>query len=173
MPSGQWIIFDEMTSDSMGADRFSDDVITHSAEAYTGWEFEDFGDPAGGSRSQTDEKTCFEILRGKGIDIQPGEQTPAIRIESVKTPLNTMIGGQPGLLLHPRCKMLRRGFMGGYQFRRMQTVNERYVEKPEKNAYSHPHDALQYDATKLFADVLKSYDTNKWEPIQYSNAGIL
>jgi len=173
LPSGQWIIFDEMTSESIGVDRFSDDVLTHCAQEYGGWEFEDFGDPAGEARAQTDERTCFEILRGKGIQISAGEQTPTIRIESIKKPLNTMIEGQPGLLLHPRCKMLRRGFMGGYQYRKMQTSVEKYAEKADKNAYSHPHDALQYDATRLFSNIVKGRAERKWKSIEYDNRGIV
>lgn len=174
LPSGQWIVFDEMTGDSIGVERFSNDVLTHCAEEYPDFEFEDFGDPAGGSRAETDERTCFEIMRGKGIAITPGEQTPTIRIESVKKPLNTMLGGQPGFLLDPKCKMLRRGFMGGYQYRRLQTSKEKYVDRPDKNEYSHPHDALQYDATRLFSATIKGRDVkDKWKPLEYDNRGIV
>jgi hypothetical protein len=45
--------------------------------------------------------------------------------------------------------MLRDGFRGDYHYRRMQTSEERYTEEPEKNEYSHPHDALQYLCTRL------------------------
>jgi hypothetical protein len=38
-----------------------------------------------------------------------------------------------------------KGFISGYHYRRMQVSGEsRYDEKPNKNRYSHPHDALQY-----------------------------
>lgn len=175
LPSGQWIVFDEMTSDSIGVDRFSDDVLLHCSQDYKDFAFEDYGDPAGTSRAQTDERTCFEILRGKGINIEAGEQTPTIRIESVKKPLNSMFGGQPGFLLDPRCRMLRRGFMGGYQYRRMQTSREKYAEVPDKNEYSHPHDALQYDATRLFSATVRGREERKerWKPLTYDNRGIL
>lgn len=154
LPSGKWIVFDEMVSEHMGADRFSDDVVLHSNEKYQGWEFVDTGDPAGNTPSESDEKTCFQILRKKNIDIQPGEQTPAIRIESVKKPLNTMIGGEPGFQLDPKCKKLRKGFQGRYKYRRIMVAEEKYADKPEKNEYSHPHDGLQYTATKIFAKSL-------------------
>ena len=53
--------------------------------------------------------------------------------------------GEPAFILDPSCKVLRRGFNGGYHFKRMQISNEhRFKEKPNKNEYSHPHDALQY-----------------------------
>ena len=37
-----------------------------------------------------------------------------------------------------------KGFQGGYCYRRMQVSGERFDDKPEKNMYSHIHDALQY-----------------------------
>lgn len=50
-------------------------------------------------------------------------------------------------LLDPCCTTLRKGFNGGYKYRRLQvTGEERYTEEPAKNRYSHPHDALQYVA---------------------------
>lgn len=172
-PGGRWVVFDELTAESMGIDRFSDDVLAHCEEAYSGFDFEDYGDPAGAQRAQTDEKTCFQILSGKGINATPGEQAESMRLESVKKPLRTLLDGKPQFMLDPRCKMLRRGFMGGYQFRRMQTAAERYQEKPEKNQYSHPHDALQYDASRLFAGELRGRENRKREPIRYDDRGII
>lgn len=159
-PNGQWRIFDELTAESLGIERFADAALMHCSQEYPGHEFIDTGDPAGGDRAQTDERSCFEIMRGKGIDVQPGEQSPAIRQESVRFPLNHLVDGLPALVVDPKCKMLRKGFQGGYQFRRLQTRSERYTEKPDKNAYSHPHDALQYTATRLFGSLVR----NRMEP---------
>jgi hypothetical protein len=48
-------------------------------------------------------------------------------------------------LLSPRCKVLRKGFAGGYHYRRVKVSgDERYHDAPDKNSFSHPHDALQY-----------------------------
>jgi hypothetical protein len=47
-------------------------------------------------------------------------------------------------LLNKSCKSLRKGFLGGYHYRRIQTSGERYEDKPNKNKFSHVHDALQY-----------------------------
>ena len=59
--------------------------------------------------------------------------------------LNRMVDGLPGFVLSPTCKVLRKGFAGGYHYRRVKvTGDERYHDKPDKNAFSHPHDALQY-----------------------------
>lgn len=153
-PDGRWVTFDEMTGDSIGIERFADQVIEVSAKY--GDRFEDWADPAGEARSQTDERTCFEIMRGKGIKAQASDQDLTIRVESVKKGLNTLISGKPALLIHPRCKKLRKGYQGRYRYRRLQTSAERYSDDPEKNEYSHPHDANQYTAAKVFGALVKS-----------------
>jgi|HubBroStandDraft_1064217.scaffolds.fasta_scaffold02177_15 hypothetical protein len=156
-PRGQWIVFDELTSSSMGADKFSDEVLDHCAREYSHEDFQDVGDPAGMQRAQSDEKTCFQILHAKSIGIEPALQTLAIRIESVAKPLRTLVdGGYPQFVLHPRCKVLRRALMGGYHFRRMRISGERYAENPEKNHYSHVADALGYGGTRMFGASLRA-----------------
>lgn len=155
-PSGTFNVLDEMVSDEMGIDRFSDNVTEYCSRKYKDYEFQDIGDPAGEQRAQTDEKTCFQILHSKGIFIEAGAKTLQLRLESVRKPLGRLVMGKPGFQLHPRCKMLRKGFMGGYHFRRLQTSQERYTEVPDKNQYSHVHDALQYVCTRLFGGGLTS-----------------
>lgn len=156
LPSGQWIVVDELVSDAMGIERFAEIVARHSALHFPDTSFVDIGDPAGMQRAQTDERTCFEILHARGIAIEPGMQTLAIRLESVRRPLRTLLdGAAPGLVLHPRCSVLRRALMGGYQYRRMQVSGERYADRPEKNRWSHVMDALQYVATRLFGAELR------------------
>lgn len=157
LPSGRWNTFDELTADSLGADRFSDQVLAHSATHYSGFKFEDVGDPAGAQRAQTDERACFDILRGKGIDIEGGDQALAIRVESVKWALRqTVDEGRPMVSVHSRCRKLRKGYQGRYQYRRMQTKTERWADMPDKNEYSHPHDGNQYVAAKLFGSRVKA-----------------
>ena len=56
-----------------------------------------------------------------------------------------MVEGRPGFLISPECPTLIKGFMNGYQYRRMKVSGEaRHEDKPDKNKYSHVHDALQY-----------------------------
>jgi hypothetical protein len=156
LPDGRWLVFDEIIAEGMGADRFGDQVLEHCARAFKGKaEFEDYGDPAGNQRAQTDEKTCFEILGAKGIEIEEGLQSVAIRLESMRKPLRTIVNGQVQFVLHPRCKTLRKGFLGGYHFRRLSTTAERYSTEPEKhNIYSHIMDGTEYVATILFGGAL-------------------
>jgi hypothetical protein len=157
LPDGRWFVFDEIIAEDMGIDRFGEQVLEHCSRSFKGQvQFEDYGDPAGDHRAETDEKTCFQILASKGIDIQPGLQTLALRLESIRKPLRTLVGGEPQFMLHQRCKVLRKGFLGGYHYRRLSTNSERYSDKPEKNAYSHPMDALEYAGTILFGGGLSS-----------------
>lgn len=150
-PNGQWLIFDEMFSEGMGITRFSADVLDYCAREYPGFKFEDYADPAGNSRNQIDERTCFDIMRAKGIQVQAGEIAPLHRLESVRKALQTMLSGLPMFVLHPRCKRLRKGFMGGYHYPHIRSKPHELKDNPEKNIYSHIHDALQYDASRLFA----------------------
>jgi hypothetical protein len=55
-----------------------------------------------------------------------------------------MVDGKPAFLIDRRCQQLIKGFEGGYQYKRMEVSGERYADKPDKNMYSHIHDALQY-----------------------------
>lgn len=160
-PKGQWIVFDELIATSMGADKFSDEVLNHSARYYSRAEFMDVGDPAGMQKAQTDETTCFNILHAKGIGIEAGLQTLSIRIESVSKPLRTLVDGRPQFVLHPRCKKLRRAMMGGYHFRKMRVSGERYTATPEKDSYSHVADALGYAGTRLFGASLYQQDNRQ------------
>lgn len=151
-PDGRWLVFDEIIAVGMGADRFSDQVLEHCGRTFRGKvEFDDLGDPAGDSRSQTDERTCFEILQNKGINIYGGEQNIALRLESVRKPLRTLVNGLPRFVLHPRCRNVRKAFLGAYYFRRMATNSERYSNEPEKNhPYSDLMDGIEYRAVKNF-----------------------
>jgi hypothetical protein len=57
-----------------------------------------------------------------------------------------MTDGKPTFQLDPSCKVLRKGFNGGYHYKKIQGTEEKYTKEPTKNRWSHPHDALQYAA---------------------------
>jgi hypothetical protein len=93
------------------------------------------------------------------------------RREAVAAYLTKLIDGEPGLVVHPNARFIRKGFNGGYHYKRVQvTGTERYRDVPEKNEYSHPHDALQYAA--LFSKTYHSaQDFGK--KIEYRNLGVV
>lgn len=146
MPSGQLRILDEVCAERLGIRRFANDEVNSViADRYQGLDIIHVGDPAGVALSQTDEKSAFEVLDEEGFDVQPSPSNdPTARWESVRWFLTRLIDGKPAFLLSKNCKILRKGFNGGYSLRRLQTAAERYADKADKNMYSHPHDALQY-----------------------------
>ena len=128
----------------MGIVKFSE-LMKQVMATYLPRQFYIFGDPAGDHRVQTDESTPFQILRGKGIHARPAPSNDVtLRLESVNATLTRMVDGETGILIDPKCTNLVRGFSGGYHYRRLQVSGERYDEKPNKNRFSHVHDALQY-----------------------------
>lgn len=141
---GRWIVFDELVAEDMGIVRFSELMKSYMAQ-WLPREFIIFGDPAGDQRVQTDEATPFQILRGRGLHARPAPSNDvALRLESVTAVLSRLTDGESGMIIDPKCKNLIRGFMGGYHYRRMQVSGERYDERPNKNRFSHVHDAFQY-----------------------------
>ena len=142
---GRWLLLQEIVAFDMGIVRFSELLRQEIAVRYANCEVNIFGDPSGDFRAQTDESTPFQILRGAGLRARPAPSNDvALRIESVSQPLQRMSEGKSGLLIDPRCRELIKGFEGGYQYKRMQVSGERYDDKPDKNRFSHIHDALQY-----------------------------
>ena len=142
---GRWLILQEIVAFDMGIVRFAELLRQEIATRYSGCEVNIIGDPAGDFRAQTDESTPFQVLRGAGLTARPAQSNDvSLRIEAVAGTLNRMVEGQSGLLVDYRCKELIKGFEGGYGYRRMQVSGERYDDKPDKNRFSHIHDALQY-----------------------------
>lgn len=186
---GQWRTFHEFVADgsaSLDFRTFAEGVLDEQARLYP-WiaankiPIDDIGDPSGVARSAasaaSDEASCFDIAAGLGISMQGGDQSLKLRIDSVAYPLKQIRAGKPLLLIHPRCKMLRRGYQGKYQYRRLKVagIDNRYHELPDKNEYSHVHDANQYIAARLFSGLLKSQDErNKdWKrPVKYPKLSI-
>ena len=142
----KWVILHELVAQDMGIVRFAELFRMEAAQRFPGASLQVYGDPAGDYRAQTDERTPFQILRSAGIKAYPaGNNDVALRLEAVSTALNRLVDGQPGFLVDPRCVNLLKGFRGGYQYRRMQVSGaDRYEERPDKNKFSHVHDALQY-----------------------------
>jgi len=164
-PKGQFLVLDELCAEDMGISQFARDVLKpHMTNAWRDYSFAAVGDPAGTRRAESDEKTCFMELAEAGIAAVPAISNDFLkRREAVAKYLTRLVGGKAAFLVHPRCTRVRKGFMGGYCYRRLQMAGEKYRDVAEKNLYSHPHDALQYAA--LFTQFL---DTASFtEKIEY------
>lgn len=150
MPNGQWRIRHELVTEDTGVSRFARELklfINANCKEFSIASIT--GDPAGDQRQAGDneERTVFQILEANGILAEPApfNNDFTIRTEAVAQCLRRLIDGEPGYLLHPDCRVTRKGMQGAYKFRRLQVAgDERYEEKPVKNAYSHPCEAGQY-----------------------------
>lgn len=145
---GRWLILDELTTDNTGIQRFAELVQSYIVQNYPEHDVQTcFGDPAGNQRAFSDERTAFDIMNAhtKWKWREAPSNDPTIRREVVISALNRLVDGNPGILISPKCQMIRKGFAGGYHYQLSKSGNGAIVsEIPKKNLYSHPHDALQY-----------------------------
>lgn len=143
---GQWQIIGELITDDMDLPTFARLLRGDLNEKFAGRELSIFGDPSGGFR-EGDGRTAFDMLKPEGIVCRAAPTNKFNpRRDCVIQPLLRMVDGQPGFLLSKKgCPILRRGFNGGYKYKQLQVSGEaKYTEEPDKNRFSHPHDALQY-----------------------------
>jgi phage terminase large subunit len=168
-PRGQFRLLKEYVSEDMGIRTFAKNVVIPSLVSDFPYNEVGFSeaDPSGEAGSQImEELSCIGELNNLGIKTNASSTNdPEVRISAVKFFLNNMIDGQPGFILSREgCPNLRKGFVNGYHYKRMSiSGDERYHDKPNKNKYSHPHDALQYGALRFASEyVMKSKQPKKY-----------
>lgn len=150
LPNGQWYIIDELVGDKgTGAKRFGNMLAQRLKERFGAIRtVSGLADPSAayGADKIAGEASWIEIVAATAeIRIRPAPTNAKIpRWEAVRMPLSRLIDGKPGLVLSPRCKVLRSGFNAGYRFRKKAGSGHAYDDDAEKNDFSHPHDALQY-----------------------------
>lgn len=171
---GQLRVIAELVSEDMGVRQFARDIVKPFLQRnFYGIEVAfSYIDPAGKGRGEAEAKSAMGILNDDYVDydingdivgnedgdlIQPlnmGFETepaptndPTKRIDAVNSYIIKLVDGEPGYLVSRKCPMIRKGKIGGYQYKRVQVSGEeRYKDKPDKNKFSHPADAEQYMA---------------------------
>lgn len=145
---GQLSILVELVAEHMGLRQFVRDVVTPCLTTrFAGLPVGlSAADPSGVAGSQTDNESCIAVLNDEGIATRPAPTNHLEpRLQAVRDFLTKMVDGEPGFRLARDCRWLRRGFHGHYKFERIKASGSaRFRDKPLKNSYSHPHDALQY-----------------------------
>lgn len=149
LPDGRWMVIDEFISSDVGVKRFAENLTSFIELNYADFTVGTcFGDPSGMYRGKESEETCFEIMNNftpYTWHEAPGDNDIAMRLEAVRNALNRMVDGMPGMQVGPKCKKLRKGFVSGYHYKYIEgSGGKRAQEVPNKNEYSHIHDALQY-----------------------------
>lgn len=174
-PTDQIIAFDELVCEDMDAKTFGRILKQKIITEYPNNKFVFAGDPAGDFRAQSDSSTPFMMLAASGINAAPTwTNDPVIRIAAATAPMKRLDSvGNPGFLIGPKCKILRKACAGGYKYKRLQvTGEERYTDVPDKNRYSHPADAHQYMSISLGEGIgVIQADDYQSKSIEYDNTG--
>jgi hypothetical protein len=154
------VLYPELQSVDCGILAHGRVVKSESATYFSKATFNDYGDPAGNQRSQTDEKTANDILRSEyGINVLPGPVSFEARDNAIRKSLTTMTpDGQPMMLIDPRNTWLIAAFTGGYH---RKEVAGRYLEEPDKNEYSHIMDGYGYVASSINSIPKKKHRTTR------------
>lgn len=169
----RFLTYDALTSDNMGIERFLETKLKPLlASKFPNFPVVVVGDPAGQARAQTDERTCFEMVRAAKLTCFPARtNVTAARVGAVEKFLNRQIDGGPARLLCPEgAKPLITAYRGGYRYRLKKSGDAE--DAPEKNNHSHIADADQYAC--LHADAEQG--GNAWSarqqarPVQRVNA---
>ena len=130
----------------MGASTFAPLLRRHLSQRYPGFKFRIFGDPKGQDRTQSDERTAYDIFRANGLPIEAAPcptNSIALRLQAVEQPLNEMVDGLPRFQISPHaCPTLKVAMAGKYCYGRK--AGGGYHEDPKKDKYSDISDALQY-----------------------------
>jgi hypothetical protein len=147
LPSGQLQVFAELCFRNASAIQAAAVMNAFCREMPVA-RWEDYGDPAGGQRSQTDGRTPFDVFADYGVYIQPVPFDLNTRRDAVNWLLMENVSDAP---LVPRlwidrmkCPILYESMMGGYKVRVTTVGNEElHQEEPLKNFYSHINEAFQ------------------------------
>lgn len=150
--AGQWRILDEVVGVDMGGKQFGEQVArVLAADPYRGLPIGDgWCDPSAAYPRDTDDDADWtdSFFSGSKIRLQAAPTNNLHpRLEAVRQAFTrTIDGDQPGIVISPTCKTLRKALNSNYRYRRIKVAgSDRYDDKPEK---SHPWsdicDALQY-----------------------------
>ena len=153
-PDGQLRITDEIyPGHGYGASRFAEMVAEVLASRYPHVpNIQAWCDPAAqyGADKEGGELAWIEtvslVLELPVLVPANGSNEIGLRIDAVTGELTRYIDGEtPRLLISPHCHWIVQGFVSKYRYRkRGNTSSAAYEPTPDKNDWSHAHDALQY-----------------------------
>jgi len=143
-PRGRVLTLAEITAENMGIETFVQTKLNpFIANRFQGCSFVCAPDPAGFAKQQLNEMTLVDALKAAGFKcVKPPTNNPELRIQSVERLLNQQIEGKAMYLIDPSCDMLIKGFKSGYRYKTKKTGEQE--DRPDKNKFSHVHDANQY-----------------------------
>lgn len=146
-PSGRLFVLNELCSHGIGLEDFALAVFAEGNRLFGERYYTSYADPSIFSRGEGQALSGDYYLRQSGLATRPSVKEIAPRITGVRTWLNRHSKYGPIVQIHPRCENLIEGFRGGYHWKTV--ANVPLVGTPDKNEFSHVHDALQYVLTPL------------------------
>ncbi len=142
---GRLLLLGEVTAFDMGVEKFIATKLTpYLTTRFPGCVFVIAPDPAGFDKQQQNEYTLVDALKSAGYKcVKPPTNNPEYRITAVERLLNQQMDGRGMILIDElECPMLVKGFKYGYRYKLKK--NAELEDRPDKNEFSHVHDALQY-----------------------------
>ena len=146
--NGQLIIQYEWLGIEVGLSQFAPGVIQRTNEWYGPQAVMDYGDPAMFARSPQTGKSDAQVLFDHArIQLHGRQSTHQDRKSLIDGRFSLLIQGAPAILIHPRCKTLIEGLLGGYHYPTRtdnQPFNKRQ-EAPYKDGwYEHLVNCFEY-----------------------------
>lgn len=155
---GQLRILAETSIEACGVTVLAERMLAIEATPrFAGCEFTDACDPAMVAGEETDGETSdrqtLSKLLGRKVDLAPS-QNPEVRQDAIRSKLrHTCANAEPGLLLDPSCKTIRRGANETYHHRKVQGTDD--VGGVAKTLDGHTCEAAEYGAELCGTSVAK------------------
>ena len=143
-PRGRVVTIAELVSENMGIETFIRTKLNpYIANNLQGCTFLVAPDPAGYAKQQQNEMSLVDVLKEAGFKcVKPPTNKPELRIQAVERLLVQQLEGKALYLIDPACTSLIKGFRYGYRYKIKK--NGEMEDRPDKNEFSHVHDANQY-----------------------------
>jgi hypothetical protein len=144
-PRGRITALCEVLAENCGIERFLKDFLKPvlMQTRFARCSFVVAPDPAGFHKQQLGEVSLVDVVKQAGFKVsRPVSNDPEKRIAAVEQVLMEQVDGKARFRVSSECRVLIKGFEDGYRYR--QKKNGELEASPDKNKYSHPHDALQY-----------------------------
>lgn len=147
--NGQWRIRYEFAAEGMGMHAHSRAFHAFLEEKIPDYVIEKITcDPAGKAKDsgELDMRAIVQAEFPGVMVVNARTNDIETRIAAVENPLRRMVNGEPAVLIHPDCKILRAACLVKYQYRRLKVAGEdRYTETPDKiTPWADVADSVQY-----------------------------
>ena len=143
---GRLLVLEEVLAEDTGLELHIQSALRPAMmqQRYLGLPYFVIGDPAGAAKDTLYEETSYDLMKRNGFPAFPAPTNEIdARLRAVDAYLLAQRDGGPAMLFDAgRCPVLIRAMSGGYRFAKTRLGVRKPL--PDKNAFSHPSDALQY-----------------------------